>query len=137
MPFIKQFIKRKENEIISQSNNAVKILDKDWKDFLKNDTYLIYEDKSNLLHLVKKGNKETKVPWYLFWDFKLKSNLKNNFEKLREYEDIINNYTRNFVIQKKKEYKDLFKNGDLTLDDDQQTAIITDDKHNFFILSSS
>ncbi len=133
MHFIKEFKKRKENEIISQSNNAVKLLDKDWKDFLKNDTYLIYEDKSNFLHLVKKGNKETKVPWYLFWDFKLKSNLKNNFEKLRAYEGRIEIYNQNFVIQKKKEYKDLFKKGDLTLDDDQQTAIITDDKHNLVV----
>ena len=133
MQFIKEFIKRKENEIISQSNNAVKILDKDWKNFLKNDTYLIYGDKSNFLHLVKNGNKETKVPWYLFWDFKLKSNLKNNFEKLRTYEGGIEIYNQNFVMQKKKEYKDLFKKGDLTLDDDQQTAIITDDKHNLVV----
>lgn len=133
MQFIKEFIKRKENEIIRQSNNVLKILDKDWKDFLKNDTYLIYEYKSNFLNLIKKGNRETKIPWYLFWDFKLKSNLKNNFEKLRAYEDDIENYNQNFVIQKKKEYKDLFKKGELTLDDDQQTATITDDKHNLVI----
>lgn len=133
MRFIKDFIKRKEEEILSFSYNAVKKLDKDWNNFLKKDTYLIYDDKSNFLHLVKNGNKETKVPWYLFWDFKLKSNLKNNFEKLRKYEESIEVYNQNFVMQKKKEYKDLFKKGDLTLDDDQQTAIITDDKHNLVV----
>ena len=36
MQFIKEFIKRKENEIIIQSNKAVKILNKDWNDFSKN-----------------------------------------------------------------------------------------------------
>lgn len=133
MQFIKEFIRKKETEIISQSNNVVEILDKDWNNFLKNDTYLIYDDKFNFLHLVKNGNKETKVPWYLFWDFKLKSNLKDNFEKLRKYEGSIEVYNQNFVIQKKKEYKDLFKKGDLTLDDDQQSAIITDDKHNLVV----
>lgn len=133
MQFIKEFIKKKENEIIGQSNNAIKALDKDWSNFSKNDTYLIYENKSNLLHLVKNGNKETKVPWYLFWDFKLKSNLKTNLEKLQEYLGKIEIYNQNFIIQKKKEYKALFKKGDLTLDDDQQTAIITDDKHNLVV----
>lgn len=133
MKFIKEFIKRKEAEIIGQSNSIVKTLDKDWNNFLKNDAYLIYDDKSHFLHLVKNGNRETKVPWYLFWDFKLKFNLKNNFEKLRNYEGDIEVYNQNFVIQKKKEYKDLFKKGDLTLDEDQQTAIITDDKHNLVV----
>jgi hypothetical protein len=83
---------------------------------------LVYDNKSHFLHLIKNGNRETKVPWYLFWDFKLKFNLKNNFEKMRNYEEVIEVYNQNFVIQKKKEYKDLFKKGDLTLDDDQQTC---------------
>ena len=133
MQFIKEFIKKKENEIIRQSNNAVKKLNKDWNNFLKKDTYLIYDDKSNFLHIIKSGIKEVKVPWYLFWDLKLKSNLKKNFEKLRNYEDIIKSYNENFITRKKKEYKYLFKKGNLTLDDDQQTAVITDDKHNLIV----
>ena len=70
MGFIKDFIQRKEKETINQSNNAVKTLDKDWDNFQKKDMYLIYDDKFNYFQLIKKGNKETKVPWYLFWDFK-------------------------------------------------------------------
>lgn len=133
MQFLKEFIKKKKQEIIGQSNNAVKTLDKNWNNFLRNDAYLIYGDKSSFLYLVKNGNKETKVPWYLFRDFRLKSNLKENLEKLQEYEGKIGIYNQNFVIQKKKEYKVLFKKRDLTLDDDQQTAIITDDKHNLVV----
>ena len=37
------------------------------------------------------------------------------------------------MIKKKQEYKNLFKKGNLTLDDDQQTAIITDDKYNLIV----
>jgi len=133
MKFITEFIQKKENEIINQSNNAVKTLNKDWNLFFKNETYLIYDDKSNFLHLVKNGNQETKVPWYLFWDFKLKSGLKANLERLQDYEGKIQIYNQNFVILKKNEYKELFKKGDLTLDDDQQSAIITDDKHNLVV----
>ncbi|MBN1601977.1 MAG: UvrD-helicase domain-containing protein, partial [Chitinispirillaceae bacterium] len=34
---------------------------------------------------------------------------------------------------KKVEYKELFRNGDLILDDDQQTAVITDNKYNLIV----
>jgi len=133
MGFIRDFIVKKEKEIINDSNISVKSLDKNWNSFSKKDTYLIYDDKSNFLHLVKKGNKDTKVPWYLFWDIKLKSRLKHNLNKLREYEGKISIYNQNFVITKKNEYKHLFKKGNLVLDDDQQTAVVTDDKHNLIV----
>lgn len=133
MGFIRDFINRKENEIINDSNISVKTLNKNWNSFLKQDTYLIYDDKSRFLHLIKKGNKDTRVPWYLFWHFKLKSKLRFNLEKLNEYGEIISIYNQNFVIQKKQEYRNLFKKGNLVLDDDQQTAIITDDKHNLVV----
>ena len=118
MGFIKDFIQRKEKEIINQSNSAVKTLDKDWSNFQKEDKYLIYDDKFNYFQLIKEGNKETKVPWYLFWDFKLKSNLTSNLEQLGKYEGLLSIYNQNFVIQKKREYKNLFKKGNLTLDND-------------------
>ena len=130
MGFIKDFITRKEKEIINQSDIAVKILDKDWSSFLKENTYLIFDDKSRFQELVKQGTKSTNIPGYLFWNLKLKSKLKNNLERLECYYTSISNYNPHFIIKKKKEYEDLFKKGNLTLDDDQQTAIITDDKHN-------
>ena len=127
------FVNRKEQEVINSSNIAVNILDKKWNFFLKKDTYLIYEDKSKFLDLIKKGDKDAKIPWYLFWNFKLKTKLKSNLEKLKEYKGIIIIYNQNFVIKKKTEYKELFKQRNLVLDDDQQTAIITDDKHNLVV----
>ncbi len=133
MGFIRAFIKRKEEEIINDSNIAVRTLDKKWTSFLKQDTYLIYDEKSQFLYLIRKGDEDTRVPWYLFWHFNLKSRLKSNLKKLDEYGSIISNYNPNFVTQKKKEYKDLFKKGNLVLDNDQQTAIITDDKHNLVV----
>lgn len=113
MGFIKDFIQRKEKEIINQSNGAVKTLNKDWNVFQKKDMYLIYDDKFNYFQLIKKGNKETKVPWYLFWDYKLKSNLKSNLEQLEKYEGLLSVYNQNFVTKKKSEYKSLFKKRNL------------------------
>lgn len=133
MAFIKDFIKRKEEEIIKDSNFAVSSLEKEWKLFLGKDVYLIYDSKAALLNLVKTGNKDTKIPWYLFWHLKLKSKLQNNLEKLDKFDAEITHYNPGFVSRNKKEYSNLFKRENLVLDDDQQTAIITDDKHNLVV----
>ena len=133
MGFIKEFIQRKEKEIISNSDKAVKSLNKDWKSFLKKDTYLIYDDKAHFESLVRKGNKNTEIPWYFFWHIKLKQDLEENLNKLKKFNKEIENFNPEFVQEKKEQYKSLFKKGDLTLDDDQQNAIVTDDKYNVVV----
>jgi len=133
MEFIKDFIKRKEEEIIKDSNFAVSSLEEEWKLFLEKDVYLIYDYKADLLNILKIGNKDIKIPWYLFWNSKLKLKLQNNLEKLDKFDAEITHYNPEFVSRNKKEYSDLFKRENLVLDDDQQTAIITDDKHNWVV----
>ena len=133
MKSLKKFIERKKKEILKKSDEAVKILDREWNDFLKKDIYLIHEEKSRLLKTLENGNKEIKIPWYLFWNYELKSALKLREEKISDYKEDIPNHNKNFVVRKKKEHKDLFQNDSLTLDDNQQTAIITDDRHNLVV----
>lgn len=54
-------------------------------------------------------------------------------QTLQEYRRAVLDYNEDFVEQRKKEYDYLFKKGKLSLDDEQQTAVITDDKHNLVI----
>src|SRR3989338_10600230 len=103
MGFIRNFINKKEDDIISDSNIAVNSLEKEWSSFVKKDIYLIYDFKANLLNLIKEGNTQTKIPWYLFCDFGLKSNLQNNLNKLEKFDEDITNYNPEFVNKKKKE----------------------------------
>lgn len=136
--FIKNFIKRKEEKIIGNSVYAVNSLDRKWEEFIKRDTYLIFDAKANFLNLVIAGKKETKIPWYFFWHLGLRSSLQNNLNKLDKFEEQIKNYNPKFIKRKKEEYKDLFKlKGEddkvRVLDDDQQTAVITDNKHNLVV----
>jgi DNA helicase IV len=133
MGFIREFIKRKEQQIIGDSNYAISILDKEWNSLILKDTYLIYNLKQNWLNLIKQNRKKSEIPWYLFWHVKLKSRLKNNLKKLNDFEEEIHNYNSDFVKRKKKEYEYFFKRDNLVLDDDQQTAIITDDTHNLVV----
>jgi len=133
MKFIKNFIKKKENKTLSKSNNSLQHINDSWNSFLKKDIYLIYKDKSKFFQQVSNGHKDSKLPWYLFWNSKLKSILKINSDKLNNLQSEIEIYNQNFVTQKKNEYKDLFKRENVTLDEDQQTAIITDDTHNLVV----
>ena len=133
MRLIRDFINKKEEENIGHSNIAVNRLEKEWSSFVKKDAYLIYDFKENLLNLIKEGNTRTKIPWYLFWDIKLKSNLRKNIKKIEKFNEEITSFNSEFITKKKKEYKDLFIGEKLILDDDQQTAIITDDKHNLVV----
>ena len=133
MKIIKEFLVNKEKEIIQQSNKHLNKIEKSWKEFLKQEVYLASSNKKHFLNIVQKGVLSTKIPWYLFLDFKFKSNLKKNKSNLNNFNDLIQIYNSHFIEEKRKQYKELFKKGDLILDEDQQTAIITDDKHNLVV----
>lgn len=133
MGFIREFIEGKEQEIIGNSDHAFSILKDEWNQFILKDTYLIFDLKEKYLDLVNQSKKISKVPWYLFWYVKLKKRIKLNLEKIPIFEDKISTYNKDFVERKKKEYAYLFKKNNLVLDDDQQTAIITDDTYNLVV----
>jgi DNA helicase-4 len=46
------------------------------------------------------------------------------------------NYNTAFVRQRKKNYRYLWNNGSFTLDDEQQTAVVIDDKHNLVVAAA-
>jgi len=55
---------------------------------------------------------------------------------LEEQRNAILEYNCNFVAQMKKDYSHLWNKGLLALDDEQQTAIVTDDKHNLVVAAA-
>ena len=134
--FIKNFITRKEQKIIGDSLFAVNSIKEEWQKFFKIDTYLIFDSADYFSNLIKTGRKESKIPWYFFWHHRLKLNLRNNLKKLNKFEKIIKSYNPDFITRKKREYKNLFEKESITLSDDQQTAIITDDKHNLVVAAA-
>jgi DNA helicase IV len=133
MQYIKNFIKKKEQQIIGKSNQALQTLDKEYTYLTTKDTYLIYDKKQQCMDLLNHHKTISKIPWYFFWNKKLKTNRKHNLEKIQQYHIILQNYNQEFIKIKKKQYADLFKRDNLILDDDQQTAIITDDTHNLVV----
>lgn len=51
-------------------------------------------------------------------------------ELVREAQSIIESYNRRFIALRRERYSSLFQNPWISLDDEQQIAIVTDDKHN-------
>lgn len=99
------------------------------------DNYLIYSVRSIL---IKKLNEYEDTLHYLKkWDTILNNDLDNLLDlSLKEVNNLINaveNYNTEFIIRKKTEYEFLFKKSTVELNDEQKTAIITDDKHNLVV----
>ena len=70
----------------------------------------------------------------------INSGIPNIISRAREFsqysEDAlfyVDNFNKEFIKRQKKEYAHLFKNDGIELDDDQKTAVITDDKHNLVV----
>jgi DNA helicase-4 len=133
MQFKDNFFKNKRFDLIRQSNVALETLNNDWNEFIKRDTYLLSDESSYFLNLIKSSIRTAKAPWYFIFDFQLKSTLKYYSDKFRNLQGSIENYNNTFINSKKLEYRELFRNGDLILDDDQQTAVITDNKYNLVV----
>ena len=57
-------------------------------------------------------------------------------KRLETTKKSILNYNTAFVRKRKKDYSYLWNNGFFTLDDEQQTAIVTDDKHNLVVAAA-
>lgn len=55
---------------------------------------------------------------------------------LYKNEQLINSYNDNFVKQRKANYKHLWAKDSIFLDDEQQTAIVTDDKYNLVVAAA-
>ncbi|MFH1770329.1 MAG: UvrD-helicase domain-containing protein [archaeon] len=130
--------KRKEKIITSLKiivKNQVGIVSREWNKKVKADTYIIHSAKElfevSILdvfnELVYLGKQEKVLPEDLI-ELIYKSKI-----ELQEIKKSLFKYNDEFVARRKKEYSKLFKKPGYELDDDQQTAVIVDDKHNLVV----
>lgn len=120
-----------ENAITAEVNK----IGQQYKNIIKVDTYLIYNDKSKIIQninslssiLINWIKEEQKLPTELTETIK-----KSNIDVQKIKQNIIE-YNSKFIIQRKIKYGLLFKNEEISLDENQQNAIVTDDKYNLVI----
>ncbi|MBT3297921.1 UvrD-helicase domain-containing protein [archaeon] len=98
-------------------------------------TYLTYNNKDLIFKKIEDYNThinqiemlKDKLPE------EINSKVQETIKSIKKLEPQIKKYNSKFIIHRKEKYNYLFNRKDLKLDDDQQTAIITDDKHNLIV----
>jgi len=97
-------------------------------------TYLIYPAKANYISMIERAEADVAA-------FERNQIFKPDFfgnmkRKLNDIKMFVINYNDEFVNQRKNEYRHLWSKGSISLDDEQQTAIVTDDKHNLVVAAA-
>jgi DNA helicase-4 len=114
-------------EFLGQRKNVV---EKQVETIKNSGTYLTYPEKDHAIETIRllKGDLEYYGSNAILAEFCLQTQL-----RLEEYRQIISNYNNEFVKQRKREYGFLFNKDQLSLDEEQKDAVVTDDKYNLVI----
>jgi len=106
------------------------------EEIVNSGTYLIYPEKVRCIKLIK-SLEETLYNWRATLlsvpELQYVSTKRVDLERFRQ---VILTYNKDFIRQRKKDYSYLWKKGLLSLDDEQQTAIVTDDKYNLVVAAA-
>jgi DNA helicase-4 len=121
---------RIETEILEKISEIQKIMNT----IKNNRTYLIYPSKKSVISKIE--NLQTEVN-----DYSAKKMLNVDFTikmsgTLNLYMRTVLYYNKNFIQQRKKDYSYLWSKGKILLDDEQQTAIVTDEKYNLVVAAA-
>ncbi|MCZ7406697.1 MAG: UvrD-helicase domain-containing protein [Candidatus Methanoperedens sp.] len=132
------FTKRRD-ELTNKVINGIETSNQQLKNNLKHlndtDTFLIYsvradllgklEDYRSILHYLKLKNEN--------FEKSFNDIIETSISEVIASKNIIDNFNKKLVERRKKEYDYLFNKSTLGLNDEQKTAIVTDDKHNLVV----
>lgn len=132
--FIAKLLRTFSNNVKNSIGKRKRRLSKQIEEIMDSGTYLIHEEKKRHIKAIKEFE-EYLEQWnkskILQQEF-----ISEKSNELREYRRTLLDYNQEFVKQRKKDYSYLWKKGLLSLDDEQQTAIVTDDKHNLVVAAA-
>ena len=136
--FILRKVNRNEASIIfnlrNSINECINELEQKIQNITKHDSYLIYFEKNEFsCHAFEFIGGLKSIKKQKYFPNNVINLASEAQEKTNKLLDKINHYNEEFITREKKEYAELFKKGNIVFDDDQQSAVITDDKHNLVI----
>ena len=136
--FILRKVNRNEASIIfnlrNSINECINELEQKIQNITKHDSYLIYFEKNEFsCHAFEFIGGLKSIKKQKYFPNNVINLASEAQEKTNKLLDKINHYNEEFITREKKEYAELFKKGNIVFDNDQQTAVITDDKHNLVI----
>lgn len=109
----------------------VEMLKEQIKEIMNSGTYLMKVDEEQAIEALKSVEKE--IAFFRAHDLLEQEFVASNMEILQKSRNDLLEYNKGFIRRRKSEYGYLFNKRNLSLDDEQQTAVITDDKHNLVI----
>ncbi len=122
-------------ELVIVIKDNLLTLQERYQEIVINDTYLIYSEKEKYLSQIRDFIR--KLGYIQSYSNFLPEKIIILSEQIEDEVitllDKINHYNEQFIQRKKIEYANLFKRENLILDDEQQRAIIIDDKHNLIV----
>lgn len=128
----------RSNSIIRSIAERIKqrecIIKEQVEEIIHSGTYLTYNKKDRSLKAIVSFEED--LNYCDKYDFLERGIIEAKRKKLKRYFQTISNYNKKFIAQRKKDYTYLWNKGLLSLDDEQQTAIITDDKHNLVVAAA-
>jgi len=116
---------------IEQREHAI---DKKVEGIVNSGTYLIYSDKQRCIDTIKSFEED--LNYCDQSDVLDNEYLDESSKKLEKSRQTILDYNKDFIQKRKEDYSSLWSIGLDSLDDEQQTAIITDDKHNLVVAAA-
>ena len=100
----------------------------------KNDTYLIYKERTALITQLDDFLREVNYFRHAnLFDQNFSEYLNNSYESIVKAKDYVCDYNSVFVQARIKKYVFLFKKSPFELDYAQKTAVVTDEKHNLVV----
>lgn len=121
--------------LYNETEKEMKKIEQEYDAILEQDTYLICSDKDRF---ISETNNFIENEKFVVNNVPLIP--KEIFDRITQYIERTENmlaqiaiHNDEFVKRRKKKYAELFKRDKLILDDEQQTAVITDDKHNLVV----
>lgn len=117
--------------VIEQGENAIA---KQVEEIANSGTYLIYDERQQCLQAIELH--EEKLNYCDRSEALDEEYIAKRKEELTKSRQTILNYNNEFVQERKRDYTHLWNKGFLSLDDEQQTAVVTDDKHNLVVAAA-
>ena len=122
------------NSLLKRFEDLQRATDRKVEAIVNSGTYLIHSDQEQCLSTMKSFEEDL---YYCnqsdVLDNEYIEEKKRKIEKSRQK---VLGYNKDFIQQRKRDYSNLWNKGFLSLDDEQQTAIVTDDKHNLVVAAA-
>ncbi len=124
--------------IVNRTKRAIECrehaLDKQVEEIMSSGTYLIFSEKQRCLEALKSFEED--INYFDQSDVLKKKYIAERKEKLKRLRQTVLDYNNEFIQQRKRDYSYLWSKEHISLDDEQQTAIVTDDKHNLVVAAA-